>query len=338
VEDLVVPFTFIRKGDPEPAEWLAQHPDAIRVPAVLVPRAGADGEDGIRLKVDLNNALERMAQQPRAAAESRMPKQSQDAPPGPQAANPRLTTPPDPISAHRHSEQAIRDYVAAAGETTSAPGVTKQIDLERAILAENAAAPPVPGIVLAADTKPASPVAPDLDKYLSQGVRLNPDGTIKEMMVLVVTRPDGTKYTPTTRVKNAYQSKLLHLPIGTEIPIPAPKSLNPEAMVDDWTTGRMADPLLAFAWTWGATPSNDFKRTMPPKSLFDAYGNFEYGATGAAKGFTRELIVKAPQFLKLGQNDPVNQADLQSGYDAIQAGGQLSEKVYVLPSSAVKTK
>jgi len=52
---LRVPFIFVPHGAPEPREWLARHPGAIKIAARLVPRGGADGRGA--LDADLNDAL-----------------------------------------------------------------------------------------------------------------------------------------------------------------------------------------------------------------------------------------------------------------------------------------
>ena len=42
-DELKLPFIFVPHGEPEPTEWLASHPDHIKLPATFVPRAGGDG-------------------------------------------------------------------------------------------------------------------------------------------------------------------------------------------------------------------------------------------------------------------------------------------------------
>ncbi len=37
-DTLRVPFIFVRHGDPEPLEWMAQHPDWVKIPTVMIPR------------------------------------------------------------------------------------------------------------------------------------------------------------------------------------------------------------------------------------------------------------------------------------------------------------
>jgi len=58
--------------------------------------------------------------------------------------------------------------------------------------------------------------------------------------------------------------------------------------------------------------------------IFDAYGNFEFGATGAAAGFSLLTLQVAADVLHGGTNDPINQTDIQSGFVAIEKGGKLS--------------
>lgn len=41
-DTLVVPFIFVPHGAPEPREWLAQHPGAVRIPARFVPRQASN--------------------------------------------------------------------------------------------------------------------------------------------------------------------------------------------------------------------------------------------------------------------------------------------------------
>jgi hypothetical protein len=59
VDTLVVPFIFVPHGDPPPLEWMAAHPDWIRVAATFVPRAPARGESGPQwnAEIDFSDAL-----------------------------------------------------------------------------------------------------------------------------------------------------------------------------------------------------------------------------------------------------------------------------------------
>ena len=45
--DLTAPFIFVPTGDPEPTEWMAAHPDWIKIPATLVPRGPASSGSAV---------------------------------------------------------------------------------------------------------------------------------------------------------------------------------------------------------------------------------------------------------------------------------------------------
>ena len=103
MEDLVVPFIFVPKGDPEPTEWLAQHPGAIKIPAVFVPRGrGRDAQ----LKVDLNSALERMARDAGLADDLPVPEHTDEAPPAEWVVKSRQPDPEDPVTVYLRTDQA----------------------------------------------------------------------------------------------------------------------------------------------------------------------------------------------------------------------------------------
>ncbi len=42
-DELKLRFIFVPHGDPEPTEWMQDHPDHIKLPATFVPRTGSDG-------------------------------------------------------------------------------------------------------------------------------------------------------------------------------------------------------------------------------------------------------------------------------------------------------
>jgi RHS repeat-associated protein len=138
--------------------------------------------------------------------------------------------------------------------------------------------------------------------------------------VIVEVFPDGTQYLPDTLVKNSAQAKLLGLPIGTAVPIAIPPGINPQALVNKWGSGAMFNGLGEFAWTWRERGPNDYKRISP---IYDAYGNFEYGATGEAAGFSIGLLQFAANAFHGGTNNPINTADIQSGFSAIAGGSEL---------------
>jgi hypothetical protein len=54
---LKMPFIFVPDGDPVPTEWLARHPDAIRIRARFVPTGGSGTGGGGAIQADLNDAM-----------------------------------------------------------------------------------------------------------------------------------------------------------------------------------------------------------------------------------------------------------------------------------------
>ena len=64
-----------------------------------------------------------------------------------------------------------------------------------------------------------------------------------------------------------------------------------------------------------------------------AYGNFEYGATGAAAGYPSSLLTGIGDLNHGGSNYPINTNDIQSGYNAISNGGTLNVKDWQPPKS-----
>jgi len=62
--------------------------------------------------------------------------------------------------------------------------------------------------------------------------------------------------------------------------------------------------------------------------LYDAFGNFEYGATGAAAGFPNAILQDAADAFHGGHNDPINTRDIQAGFDAMSNGGTLGTVDY----------
>jgi hypothetical protein len=111
-----------------------------------------------------------------------------------------------------------------------------------------------------------------------------------------------------------------------------PPDKNPQQMVDDWSS-LPKKSALEFAKTWRPNGPNDYKQTSP---MYDAYGNYEYGATGAAAGFSDGLLQGMGDLIKMGKNNPINRSDIQSGFDAISNGGKLSTIEYTPPTSELK--
>jgi RHS repeat-associated protein len=156
-------------------------------------------------------------------------------------------------------------------------------------------------------------------------------------MAIVVTLPDGTQYIPMTKVKNDNQAAAFGEPVGTCVAIAVPSEANPQNDVNTWRKiGEQVDSggLLVnmFKQFWSAKNHN-YKTWDGP--MFDAYGNFEYGATGAAAGFNLGILqLAADRYKKVWSNDPINYKDINAGYYAITAGGTLGTFNYIPPTTA----
>jgi RHS repeat-associated protein len=161
--------------------------------------------------------------------------------------------------------------------------------------------------------------------------------TMAPYPVVVVTLPNGTQYTPETKVKDADQAGILGLPRYTLIRIPVPVDVNPQGLVDMWANARLSDNIVSFLYFWHQGGPHDYKDPKNGRrnsAIYDAFGNFEFGATGCAAGFDLSTLEFAgevahpsggwrPPHLQF-QNDPINEADIGSGYNAIASGGKLS--------------
>ena len=146
--------------------------------------------------------------------------------------------------------------------------------------------------------------------------------------VVVVTPSSGAAYEPESKVKNSDQAAIAGWPIGTPIRIAVPPGIDPQTMVDQWRSSsawssRSAlNPRTWFAFKkFWSDPNNNFKAQ---NKIFDAFGNFELGATGAAAFFGLPILEIEADRLHGGTNDPINRTDIASGYDAIAKGGKLS--------------
>jgi RHS repeat-associated protein len=163
---------------------------------------------------------------------------------------------------------------------------------------------------------------------------------------VVVVTLNGKQSMPETTVKDGGQASQIPGSVTgmTRIYIAVPPSVDPQGLVNQWAkeTGSHAK-WPEFAWFWRPGGDNDYKKH---NALWDAFGNFEYGATGAAAGFTLKQLEDAgddlhpnfsggllhPKF----QNNSINKADIKSGFDAIKNGGTLSiqqESIVPPPSS-----
>ena len=164
--------------------------------------------------------------------------------------------------------------------------------------------------------------------------------------ILVITRPDGTRCLPRSEVKNPRQAAGFGLPESTSVPIRVPAEVNPQAMVDLWRQKRrhaetishppgspysLPGPTLRlftdFKDYWGDKNHDwknyDQKFVLNNASVYDAFGNFMYGATGTAGGLAGLRTVA--NYLHDWQNHPVNRADIESGISAISTGCTLSK-------------
>jgi hypothetical protein len=131
-----------------------------------------------------------------------------------------------------------------------------------------------------------------------------------------------------TTVKNSAQATAFGLPIGTQTAIAVPPGFNPQAQVDEWTNALFPGP-VPFAYYWRPGGDNDYK--VKYGAQYDAYGNFEYGATGAAAGYSCGTLTGMGDLLHGGTNYPINTSDIQTGYYAIQTGNKLSTIDYTPP-------
>lgn len=144
-------------------------------------------------------------------------------------------------------------------------------------------------------------------------------------LALVVNYPGGGGYVPLTEVKNSAQAKAFGEPIGAFVPIAVPPGADPQDMVNSWGSGyNIFNGPAEFAWTWRQGGPNDYKLRNP---MWDAYGNFEYGATGAAAGYSSDTLTFIGDITHPGngfKNYPQNTRDILSGFGAISSGGSLS--------------
>jgi hypothetical protein len=133
-----------------------------------------------------------------------------------------------------------------------------------------------------------------------------------------------------TTVKNSAQAASYGLPVGTPTAIAVPPGENPKAQVDYWSNTYFQNP-VAFGWYWRPGGPNDYKLQNP---MYDAYGNFTYGATGEAAGYSCKTLTGMGDLLHHGNNNPINTTDITSGYNAISNGGTLNIIDYTPPTPA----
>jgi hypothetical protein len=139
-------------------------------------------------------------------------------------------------------------------------------------------------------------------------------------------------YMPTTTVKSVTQANQYGLPasaVNSAItPIFVPPGINPENMINQWSQPNL-NTVGDFYNTWKPGGPNDYKSANPPSSsIYDAYGNFEYGATGASTGYFNvelQAVGNATSLAIHGTlNNPINVQDIQSGANAVNQGGVIT--------------
>jgi len=147
--------------------------------------------------------------------------------------------------------------------------------------------------------------------------------------VVVVTLPTGSTYEPLSKVKNPDQAVIAGVAVNTPIRIAVPPGIDPQTMVDQWSSGSIwsfrsaLNPRTWFAFKkFWSNPDNNYKDKYG--KIYDACANFELGATGAAAFIGLPILEAEADRLHGGTNDPINRADIQSGFEAIDKGGKLS--------------
>ncbi len=147
------------------------------------------------------------------------------------------------------------------------------------------------------------------------------------LQAVIVTLPGGEQYMPMTTIKNAAQARVLGRFIGSPVPIFVPPGVNPQAIINRWAIqsasvpSTSGDSLASFYYAFRPGGPYDFKLINP---IFDASGNFIYGASATSAGYPSSVVQGIPQLMKGGQNDPVNIYDIQSGIDAMMMGGTIT--------------
>ena len=76
--------------------------------------------------------------------------------------------------------------------------------------------------------------------------------------------------------------------------------------------------------TWRPEGNNDYKHEN--SAIYDAYGNFKYGATGASYGLTKGQVVARGDAEALARHhahgNPINRADIEAGHETISRLGR----------------
>jgi RHS repeat-associated protein len=148
---------------------------------------------------------------------------------------------------------------------------------------------------------------------------------------LLVTLPNGSQYFAMTTVKNGAQAASYGLHVGSAAAIAVPAAQDPQAEVNYWQNTALKG-LAPFLIYWRPGGPHDYKIIDP---MFDAYGNSQFGATGAAAGFSCQTLTGVGDAAHHGHNNPINTNDIESGFNAIRNGGRLSVMDYLPPSTQI---
>jgi hypothetical protein len=148
--------------------------------------------------------------------------------------------------------------------------------------------------------------------------------------LLVVTTPTGT-YMPVTKVKNSQQAATAQVPVDTPIYIAVPNYVDPQFAVNFWKSHPFLLYPQEFKHYWQAKV-HDYKLH---NAIYDAFGNFEYGATGRAAGVSQRMLQYEGAHVHAGGViDPININDINSGFNAIKNFGTLSKKLGPITGSS----
>ena len=146
--------------------------------------------------------------------------------------------------------------------------------------------------------------------------------TSQVLQAVVVTSPTGVQYMPTTWIKNSAQAEVLRRSVFSRVPIFVPPGQNPQATINRWSRTTFPSNLQSFYNAFNPwTGSMNFKLGNP---IFDAYGNWIYGASGQAGGIPASLLQGVGHAVHGGLNDPVNVFDIQLGIDAAMISGTVN--------------
>jgi len=150
--------------------------------------------------------------------------------------------------------------------------------------------------------------------------------------VLLLTADDGQATNNAEVTITVQAPSLILTPVyGWPTYIPVPPRTHPQSLVRFWRARPFPGSTFLFKNFWRGGGPHDYKKN---DATLDAFGNFAFGATGRAAGFPLSLLQTVADMLHPSwANDPINTADIDSGFHAIDNNGTLSTKVSVLISS-----